>query len=71
MRTSSEPARAQRRHLPHGAVNIGRVGIGHRLHDDRRAAAHDDAADIHGDGLVAHAWRRRVDSNFLIHRTPF
>ena len=39
--------RGQRSHLARGALDIGGVGIGHRLHDDRRAAANDDAADIH------------------------
>ena len=36
----------QRRHLARGAFDVGGVGIGHRLHDDRRAAADDDAADV-------------------------
>ena len=36
----------QRRHLARGALHVGGVGIGHRLHDDRRAAADHDAADI-------------------------
>ena len=31
---------------------IGRVGHRHRLHDDRRAAADLDAADLHAHGLV-------------------
>ncbi len=34
-------------------VHVRRVGIGHRLDDDRRAAAHDDAADIDADGFPA------------------
>ncbi len=36
----------QRRDLPGGAFDIGGVGIGHRLHDDRRTAADRHAADI-------------------------
>ena len=47
MRTSSEPAARQRRDLPRGPIDVGGVGIGHRLHDDRRAAADHHAADIH------------------------
>jgi hypothetical protein len=43
MRTISEP----------GALHVGGVGIGHRLHDDGRIAADDDAAYIHGDGGAA------------------
>ncbi len=35
----------QRRDLRDGAVDIGGVGVGHRLHDDRRAAADGDVAD--------------------------
>ena len=31
--------------LRDGAVDIGGVGVGHRLHDDRRAAADGDIAD--------------------------
>ncbi len=52
MRTISEPARGERRDLRDGAGDIGRVGIGHRLHDDGRAAADLHMADIHGDGLA-------------------
>jgi hypothetical protein len=40
--------REQRGDLGDRRVDIGRVGIGHRLHDDGRAAADDDAADIDG-----------------------
>ncbi len=32
------------RDLRHRAVDVGRVGVGHGLHDDRRAAAHRDGA---------------------------
>ncbi len=42
----------QRRHLARGAFDVGGVGIGHRLHDDRRTAADDDAADIDGDRFM-------------------
>ena len=34
-------------------VDVGRVGVGHRLHDDRRRAADQDAADVDADGLAA------------------
>ena len=36
----------QRRHLRGRSGDIGGVGIGHRLHDDRRIAADGHAADI-------------------------
>ena len=39
--------------LPRGPFHVGRVGVGHRLHDDRRAAADDHAAHIDGDGCSA------------------
>ena len=42
----------QRRHLARGALDVGRVGVGHRLHDDRRVAADGDAADIDGDRFM-------------------
>ena len=42
----------QRRHLADGAVDIGGVGVGHRLHHDRRAAAHGHGADLDGGGVV-------------------
>ena len=40
----------QRRDLADGAVDVGRVRVGHRLDDDGLAAADHDAADIHRDG---------------------
>ena len=43
----------ERRHLPRGRLHIGRVGVGHRLHDDRSAAADDHAADIDRDRAMA------------------
>jgi len=49
MRTISEPARERAADLGHRAFDVGGVGIGHRLHDDRRAAADGDIAD-HGPG---------------------
>ena len=42
----------QRRDLRDGAVDIGGVGVGHRLHDDRRAAADGDIADHDLGGLM-------------------
>ena len=42
----------QRRHLSRRRFHIGRIRIGHRLHDDRRPAAHRDAANLNRDGLV-------------------
>jgi hypothetical protein len=45
----------QRGDLCDGGIHVGRVGVGHRLDDDRRIAADDHAADIDGDG----AWRGR------------
>ena len=55
MRTSSEPARGQRRDLARGAFDIGRVGVGHRLDDDRRAAADLHAADFDRDDAAPRA----------------
>ena len=39
-------------HLARGAFDVGGVGVGHRLHDDRRAAADDHAADVHGNRFM-------------------
>ena len=50
MRTSSEPARASAATCATVAVDVGRVGVGHRLHDDRRAAADRDRAVADADG---------------------
>jgi hypothetical protein len=44
--------RRQCRHLPRRRLDVGRVGIGHRLHDDRRPAAYRDAANLHRDSFV-------------------
>ena len=46
MRTISEPARASAATWRDGAVDVGGVGVGHRLHDDRRAAADRHIADL-------------------------
>ena len=53
MRTSSEPVAGKRRHLPRRSLDVGGIGIGHGLHDHRRAAAHWHAADIDGDRLAS------------------
>ena len=36
----------ERGHLAGGPLHIGGIGIGHRLHDDGRTAAHRDAGDV-------------------------
>ena len=41
----------ERRHLGGGGLGVGGVGIGHRLDDDGRPAAHGDAADGNGDAV--------------------
>ncbi|ENN84185.1 hypothetical protein RHSP_77665 [Rhizobium freirei PRF 81] len=41
------------RHLRHGRIDIGRIGIGHGLHDHGGTAADDHAADIDGYGGTA------------------
>jgi hypothetical protein len=43
----------ERGNLRDGQINIGRIGIGHRLDDDGGAAAHHDAADVHTDRRTA------------------
>ena len=50
----------ERRHLGHGAVYVGGVGVGHRLDDDRTVAA--DRHGSHGYGNRPAARRRRVCS---------
>ena len=42
--------------LPRGRVDIGRIGVRHRLHDDGRAAADGDAADADCDSFVTLQW---------------
>ncbi len=46
------PGARQGRDLGDGAVDIGGVGVGHRLHHDRRAAADGDIADHDLGGLT-------------------
>ena len=43
----------QGRDLRHRAINVGRIGVGHGLHHDRRAAADGHAADIDADRMPA------------------
>ena len=52
MRTSSEPARASAATWLAVAVDVGGVGIGHRLHDDRCTPADGYIADPYGNGAV-------------------
>ncbi len=53
----------QRRDLRRRGIDIGRVGIGHRLHDDRRVATDGDAADRDGNGVPAReAVHKREDT---------
>ena len=52
----------QRRDLARGAFDVGGVGIGHRLHDDRRAAADRDAADVDRQPICAPLVRARTRS---------
>ncbi len=49
----------QRCDLGDGAFDIGGVGVGHRLHDDRRAAADGDIADHDLGGFMPRRWGRR------------
>ena len=51
-RTISEPASASSMHCCAVAGGVRRVGHRHRLHDDGRAAADLDGADLDADGLV-------------------
>ena len=34
--------------LFHSSLDVGRIGIGHRLDDDRLASTYEDATHIHG-----------------------
>ena len=52
MRTSSEPAWASSRHCCVVAGNVRRIGVGHGLDDDGRAAADLNLADLHADCFV-------------------
>ena len=51
-RTISEPAAASSMHCSAVARDVGRVRHGHRLDDDRRAAADLDATDLDPDRPV-------------------
>ena len=42
----------ERRDLPDGRIDVGGVGVGHRLHDDRGAAADLHVADMDGNRLA-------------------
>ena len=56
----------QRRDLARRRFDVGRVGVGHRLHGDRRAAADRHGAgpraDAHADGRAA---RSRAEDRFV------
>ena len=58
----------QRRDLRDRLVDIGGVGVGHRLHDDRRAAADDHAADVDADRCAARERRGKISGHG---RPPF
>jgi hypothetical protein len=49
----------ERRHLPGGSLHVGGIGVGHRLDDDRAAAADAHTSDVHRYGLVAPLWGQR------------
>ena len=51
-RTISEPACHSSMHCCAVDAGIRRVGHRHRLHDDRRAAADGDVADLDADGAM-------------------
>mgnify|MGYP003694467945 CR=1 FL=1 len=59
-RTSSEPASASALDLRDGGRDVGGVGVGHRLHDDRRAAADRDTADHDLPRAAAHGAGRSI-----------
>ena len=54
----------ERRHLARGALDVGGVGVGHRLHDDRRAAADHDAGDVHGNRFMTFLCRGAHETFF-------
>ena len=53
----------ERRDLRHRRVDVGGVGVGHRLDDDRRAAADHHGPDADADGAVARGRARQVLSD--------
>ena len=59
----------QRRHLPHRAGDVGRVGVGHRLHHDRVARADGDTTDARGDGRATDGGGHGREYNF-VHAKP-
>ena len=56
----------QGRRLPRCRLDIGRIGVGHRLDDDRRTTAHDDLTDLDGHRMAALACGRECGG--LVHR---
>jgi hypothetical protein len=53
----------QRRHLLCRSLGVGRVGVGHRLHHDGRAAADSYVADLDADRLVPCGGTRKFHHN--------
>src|SRR5262249_60817654 len=51
----------QSRHLLRGGLGIGRIGIGHRLHHNRRAAADGHASDFDADRAMPGGWTGKRD----------
>ncbi len=49
----------QRHHLVDGGRHVGRIGVGHRLHDDRMIAADLDTSDVHHYRLAAGFYSHR------------
>ena len=54
----------QRPHLGDGSRDVGRVGVGHRLDDDGKGAAHPDPTHVHGRGAPA------LDRSHALSRSP-
>ena len=52
-RTISQPAASKIPYLLHRGAHVARVGLGHRLHGDRRVAADFDFAELDGSGFAA------------------
>ena len=55
----------QCRDLPHSAVDIGRIGIGHRLDNDRVLSANEHAPDVNRRGHSARASQIRHDCSWV------